>query len=76
MLHGQATSWKLEDAIQLFYVGNEAGVAGPPSVPSPPRTNEQINSSTDHTSKYVYKPFGCLFLPHYWSSIISFLTFV
>lgn len=53
---GQATSWKLEDAIQLFYVGNEGGVPGS-SVPSPPTTNEQINSSTDQTSKYVCLPF-------------------
>ncbi|XP_023539888.1 plant UBX domain-containing protein 7-like [Cucurbita pepo subsp. pepo] len=45
----QATSWKLEDAIQLFYVGNEGGAAGPPSIPSPPTTNEQINSSTGQT---------------------------
>lgn len=30
----QATSWKLEDAIQLFYIGNEAGAASlPPQVP-------------------------------------------
>lgn len=57
MLCGQATSWKLEDAIQLFYVGNEGGVAGPTSVPSPPTTNEQINSSTDQASKYVCLPF-------------------
>ena len=60
MLYGQATSWKLEDAIQLFYVGNEGGVAVPPPVPSPPTTNEQINSSTDQTSEYVCKPFVCV----------------
>ncbi|XP_022157079.1 plant UBX domain-containing protein 7 [Momordica charantia] len=47
----QATSWKLEDAIQLFYVGNEGGGGVPgSSVPSPPTTNEQINSTTDQTS--------------------------
>lgn len=54
----QATSWKLEDAIQLFYVGNEGGVTGPPSVPSPPTTNEQINSSTDQTSNESGKHVG------------------
>lgn len=35
----QATNWKLEDAIQLFYVGNEGGgggVAGSTSHPPPP----------------------------------------
>ncbi|KAK3019661.1 hypothetical protein RJ639_003857 [Escallonia herrerae] len=30
----QATSWKLEEAIQLFYVGNDGGTAAPSSVPS------------------------------------------
>ncbi|KAG6601647.1 Plant UBX domain-containing protein 7 [Cucurbita argyrosperma subsp. argyrosperma] len=54
----QATSWKLEDAIQLFYVGNEGGVAVPPPVPSPPTTNEQINSSTDQTSDEPGKHVG------------------
>ncbi|XP_051144544.1 plant UBX domain-containing protein 7 isoform X2 [Andrographis paniculata] len=36
----QATGWKLEEAIQLFYVGNEGGFA-PPSAPSPPWESEQ-----------------------------------
>ncbi|KAI3431172.1 UBX domain-containing protein [Psidium guajava] len=31
----QATSWKLEEAIQLFYVGNEGGGIGGQSNPSP-----------------------------------------
>ncbi|KAI3467959.1 hypothetical protein Pfo_024622 [Paulownia fortunei] len=35
----QATSWKLEEAIQLFYVGNEGGAAAP-SVYSPPVEND------------------------------------
>ncbi|MQM15781.1 hypothetical protein Taro_048731 [Colocasia esculenta] len=30
----QATSWKLEDAVQLFYVGSEGG--GPAPIPAPP----------------------------------------
>ncbi|XP_010270774.1 PREDICTED: plant UBX domain-containing protein 7 isoform X2 [Nelumbo nucifera] len=35
----QATSWKLEEAIQLFYVGNEGG--GPSSSHSPPGEDVQ-----------------------------------
>lgn len=35
----QATSWKLEDAIQLFYVGGEGGTVVEPSSHSPPREN-------------------------------------
>ncbi|KAL3830729.1 hypothetical protein ACJIZ3_019531 [Penstemon smallii] len=35
----QATSWKLEEAIQLFYVENEGGTAAPP-VYSPPVEND------------------------------------
>ncbi|XP_056165900.1 plant UBX domain-containing protein 7 isoform X5 [Syzygium oleosum] len=31
----QATSWKLEEAIQLFYIGNESGGIGGQSNPSP-----------------------------------------
>lgn len=39
----QAANWKLEEAIQLFYVGNEGGVPASSSLPpevdsqSPPR---------------------------------------
>lgn len=36
----QATSWKLEEAIQLFYVGNESGVAASSSH-FPPLKNER-----------------------------------
>lgn len=36
----QATSWKLEEAIQLFYVGNE-GVVVAPSAFSPPLENDR-----------------------------------
>lgn len=36
----QATSWKLEEAIQLFYVGNE-GVVAAPSAFSPPLENDR-----------------------------------
>ncbi|CAM8938877.1 unnamed protein product [Rhodiola kirilowii] len=43
----QATGWRLEEAIQLFYVGNEGGpmVADPNSPPS-----ENFSSPTNHTS--------------------------
>ncbi|KAL9241723.1 hypothetical protein vseg_015799 [Gypsophila vaccaria] len=40
----QATSWKLEEAIQLFYIGNEGGAVAtpayfPPAESTPPVTN-------------------------------------
>lgn len=35
----QATSWKLEEAIQLFYVGNEGSGLASSSVSSPPTEN-------------------------------------
>lgn len=35
----QATGWKLEEAIQLFYIGNEGGLAAQ-SVRSPPRESD------------------------------------
>ncbi|KAF3431013.1 hypothetical protein FNV43_RR25743 [Rhamnella rubrinervis] len=35
----QATSWKLEEAIQLFYVGHEGGTIAPPTSHSPPTEN-------------------------------------
>lgn len=77
MLYGQATSWKLEDAIQLFYVGNEGGGVPGSSVPSPPTTNEQINSTTDQTSKYVCPALClCLWRVGNCSSIVSSLTLV
>ncbi|PWA82843.1 Thioredoxin-like fold [Artemisia annua] len=31
----QATGWQLEEAIQLFYIGNEAGAASAPCIPPP-----------------------------------------
>ncbi|XP_058090460.1 plant UBX domain-containing protein 7-like isoform X2 [Magnolia sinica] len=44
----QATSWKLEEAIQLFYVGNEGGglassSLSPPTENSPPLANESLD---------------------------------
>ncbi|XP_057416958.1 plant UBX domain-containing protein 7 isoform X2 [Lotus japonicus] len=42
----QATSWKLEEALQLFLIGNEAGAVPPPSSHTPPLEN--ADSWTDH----------------------------
>ncbi|KAL3652852.1 hypothetical protein CASFOL_002533 [Castilleja foliolosa] len=42
----QATGWKLEEAIQLFYVGNEAGLATT-SVFPPPTENDLPLSESD-----------------------------
>ena len=38
----QATSWKLEDAIQLFYVGNEGGAVASASHPPPTETWPEV----------------------------------
>lgn len=46
----QATSWKLEEAIQLFYVGNESGVAASSSH-FPPLKNERPD--VDESLEYV-----------------------
>lgn len=49
----QATNWKLEEAIQLFYIGNESGTAAStPYVPPPQNDNllpdQNIGSSENH----------------------------
>ncbi|TKY58512.1 Plant UBX domain-containing protein 7 [Spatholobus suberectus] len=41
----QATSWKLEEALQLFLIGSEGGAVPPPSLHTPPLEN--IDSWTD-----------------------------
>eukprot|EP00258_Populus_trichocarpa_P007167 XP_002311564.3 plant UBX domain-containing protein 7 [Populus trichocarpa] len=41
----QATSWKLEDAIQLFYVGNEGGVVASASHPPQTETRTDVHES-------------------------------
>ncbi|GMH14993.1 hypothetical protein Nepgr_016834 [Nepenthes gracilis] len=51
----QATSWKLEEAIQLFYVGNEGGVATSSS-DSP--SAEKIDPLADQNSSGLRKDFG------------------
>ncbi|KAJ8564825.1 hypothetical protein K7X08_001285 [Anisodus acutangulus] len=38
----QATSWKLEEAIQLFYIGNEGGAAASASFNSPQLGNDAL----------------------------------
>ena len=38
----QATGWKLEDAIQLFYVGNEGGAVASASHPPPTETWPEV----------------------------------
>ncbi|XP_023760569.1 plant UBX domain-containing protein 7 [Lactuca sativa] len=40
----QATSWKLEEAIQLFYIGNEGGAAASSSPYVPPVENDGLLS--------------------------------
>lgn len=46
-LQKQATSWNLEEAIQLFYIGNESGpVASSPY--SPPI--EEVSATADQSS--------------------------
>lgn len=46
-LHKQATGWQLEEAIQLFYVGNEAG-----SIAAAQPPTENIENLADQTSGY------------------------
>ncbi|XXG60187.1 hypothetical protein AAC387_Pa04g2152 [Persea americana] len=48
----QATSWKLEEAIQLFYIGNEGGLASssfssPPIENVPPVPNQNLGKEID-----------------------------
>uniref|UniRef100_A0A5B7B8F9 UBX domain-containing protein n=1 Tax=Davidia involucrata TaxID=16924 RepID=A0A5B7B8F9_DAVIN len=51
----QATSWKLEEAIQLFYVGNEGGAAASSSY-SPPLEND--SPLPDQSSGELKKDIG------------------
>lgn len=39
LVREQATGWKLEEAIQLFYVGHEGAAVAPPTSHSPPTEN-------------------------------------
>lgn len=49
-MYEQATSWKLEEAIQLFLVGNEGGVGAVlPSSHTPP--TEKDDSWTNQPSR-------------------------
>lgn len=47
MLHNQATSWKLEDAIQLYFIGNEGG-----AVPSTANSTPTEDVVTDQSVRY------------------------
>lgn len=38
----QATSWKLEEAIQLFYVGHDGGAVAASSAYVPPLENDGL----------------------------------
>ena len=52
LLGEQATSWKLEEAIQLFYIGSEGGtVVGGSSSQFPP--TENIEALAEQTARYV-----------------------
>jgi hypothetical protein len=44
----QATSWKLEEAIQLFFVGNDGG---PVVTSSQPPAAENVNFSADQNTR-------------------------
>ena len=44
----QATSWKLEEAIQLFFVGNDGG---PVVTSSQPPAAENLNFSADQNTR-------------------------
>nr|XP_011463491.1 PREDICTED: UBX domain-containing protein 2 isoform X2 [Fragaria vesca subsp. vesca] len=53
----QATGWNLEEALQLFYVGNEAGPVAQPQ-PQPPTGNasnlaEQSSGVNENVAQYV-----------------------
>lgn len=41
----QATGWKLEEAIQLFYIGNEGGLATEPVYSTPRESDLPLNGS-------------------------------
>ncbi|XP_015894280.1 plant UBX domain-containing protein 7 isoform X2 [Ziziphus jujuba] len=52
----QATSWKLEEAIQLFYVGNEGGAVAASPSQSPP--TENFDALADQTSGVAERESG------------------
>lgn len=55
ILYNQATGWKLEEAIQLFYVGNEAGIMAEAA----PLPTENIDQLAEQASGYFIF-FACL----------------
>jgi len=50
-LWSQATSWKLEEAIQLFYIGNEGVVASSSYLPP----EENAAPLADQSSRYNHR---------------------
>ncbi|PRQ41329.1 putative UBX domain-containing protein 2/7 [Rosa chinensis] len=50
----QATGWNLEEALQLFYVGNEAGAMAPPQPPAENASNlaEQSSGVDENVAQY------------------------
>lgn len=59
----QATSWKLEEAIQLFYVGHEGGSMGsssylPPEENATPLTNQSPSGLDEDVAKALSGPDG------------------
>lgn len=61
ILHVQATSWKLEEAIQLFYIGNDGGAAA--SFNSPQLGNDALPS--DPSLRYFRYRYPMIFLFSY-----------
>ncbi|KAM3753427.1 hypothetical protein ACB098_03G093200 [Castanea mollissima] len=51
----QATSWKLEEAIQLFFVGNEGG---PVVAPSQSPAAENVNTLADQNTRNLERDIG------------------
>ncbi|KAL4638130.1 hypothetical protein ACB092_03G128000 [Castanea dentata] len=50
----QATSWKLEEAIQLFFVGNEGGpVVAPSQSPAPENVNTLADQNTGNLERDI-----------------------
>lgn len=54
----QATSWKLEEAIQLFYVGGEGGMVSS-GTHTQPRSNDPMAAQSWGYDKLITLYFGC-----------------
>lgn len=75
----QATSWKLEEAIQLFYVGNESGAM---SAASPSPVIDNAVSSAEQSFRYatfllvLWFVSSSLFLLQFYSTSYFWFLFV